>query len=112
MSLHQHRRLHEEFVPLAQLRTVVERAAARGLQTGFQIVDDDPQHSPFMERFTAALGDIVPPDHIVIVPLAKQGRAERELTAAGGGGTAGPGRERLRRGAGYSVRVARHTLDP
>ncbi|GAC1571137.1 MAG: hypothetical protein NVS3B7_00840 [Candidatus Elarobacter sp.] len=73
---------HEEFVPLTHLRTVVVRAEARGIRIGFQIVDDDPEHSPFLRRFTEVLGDLVQPDQIVIVPLAKQGRAERELTAA------------------------------
>jgi pyruvate-formate lyase-activating enzyme len=72
---------HEEFVPLEHLRRVVEIARERGIDVGFQIVDDDPEHSDFMRRFGEVIGyDVVPRDDIVIVPLAKQGRAERELT--------------------------------
>jgi hypothetical protein len=73
---------HEEFVPLEWLRRVVQIAERRGILVGFQIVDDDPQNSAFMRRFGEIVGfDVVPRDRIVIVPLAKQGRAERELTA-------------------------------
>jgi MoaA/NifB/PqqE/SkfB family radical SAM enzyme len=73
---------HEEFVPLEHLRRVVEIARERGVTVGFQIVDDDPEHSEFMQRFGAVIGHgLVPREDIVIVPLAKQGRAEHELTA-------------------------------
>jgi len=72
---------HEEFVPLAHLRRVVEIARERDIKVGFQIVDDDPEHSEFMQRFGEVIGhDLVPRDDIVIVPLVKHGRAERELT--------------------------------
>jgi organic radical activating enzyme len=74
---------HEEFVPLEWLRRVALAARARGLAVGFQIVDDDPEHSPFMARFAEQVGhDVAPRDEIVIVPLAEQGRAQSELTAA------------------------------
>ena len=74
---------HEEFVPLDWLRRVAQIADRRGILVGFQIVDDDPENSLFMRRFGEIVGfDVVPRDRIVMVPLAKQGRAERELTAA------------------------------
>lgn len=72
---------HEEFVPLEHLRRVVEISREREINVGFQIVDDDPEHSAFMQRFAEVIGyDLVPRDSIFIVPLAKQGRAEREMT--------------------------------
>jgi MoaA/NifB/PqqE/SkfB family radical SAM enzyme len=74
---------HEEFVPLEHLRRVAEIARERKITVGFQIVDDDPEHSAFMQRFSEVVGyDVVPRGDILIVPLAKQGRAEREVTAS------------------------------
>ena len=94
---------HEEFVPLEHLRRVTLLAKERGLDVGFQIVDDDPEHSPFMQRFAAVVGhDLVPRDDIVIVPLAKQGRAEHELTPDEKAGL------RVDRGAGIEVVPRKH----
>jgi len=72
---------HEEFVPLEHVRRVIEICADRKIKVGVQIVDDDPENSPFMKRFSEVVGyDVIPRDDILIVPLAKQGRAEREMT--------------------------------
>lgn len=71
---------HEEFVPLRHLRHAAEAAKARGLDVAFQIVDDDPEHSEFMQRFEREVGyDLASPDQIYITPLGRVGRATTEV---------------------------------
>jgi hypothetical protein len=70
---------HEEFVPLSHLRNAAEAAIKRNISVVFQIVDDDPNHSPFLKRFESQMGELAPKSEVFITPLSLVGRASREL---------------------------------
>lgn len=72
---------HEPFVPLRHLRYAVEAAVERGIEVMYQIVDDDPEGSEFMQRFEREVGfDLVGREQVYVVNLAAVGRAAEELS--------------------------------
>ncbi len=75
---------HEEFVPLRFLRNATESAASLNIDVAFQIVDDAPDDSQFIDKFEREVGfDLVGPDQIYITPLTMVGRAAKELGSEG-----------------------------